>query len=73
MYTVYLGQTFYPKGGFLDLSGHFDTFQDALNYIKVFKDDSGVWAQIVYKNQIILYGKYDPTRKPVEWVWDKED
>ena len=51
-YLVFLGENYYPYGGWEDFRGDFDSLEEGLNYIKS-QDSSYEWAHIVYKNKII--------------------
>jgi hypothetical protein len=58
-YLVFLGDNYYPWGGWEDFRGYFDSLEESLNYIK--SQDAGyTWAHVVYKNKII---KQATTRK----------
>lgn len=51
-YLVFLGEYYYPSGGWEDFRGDFDTLEECLNYIKS-QDAFYKWAHVVYKNKII--------------------
>lgn len=51
-YLVFLGDDFYPCGGWEDFRGDFDSLEEALNYIKS-QEPNYSWAHVVYKNKVI--------------------
>ncbi len=57
-YLLFLGDYFYPSGGWDDFIDHYDSLDKAIDHIKTF-DASYKWAHIVYEGKIMLkfYGK----------------
>lgn len=57
-YLLFLGDNYYPSGGWDDFVNYFDTLYDAINHIKTF-DPDWKWAHVMYEGKIILraFGK----------------
>lgn len=52
-YILFMGDIYYPSGGWEDFSGYFETMEDAIKFIES-KDPGCLWAHIVYQDKIIL-------------------
>jgi len=51
-YLVFLGENYYPLGGWEDFRSDFDSLEECLNYIES-QDACYRWAHVVHKNKII--------------------
>jgi hypothetical protein len=73
-YLVFLGNNYYPLGGWEDLREDFDSLEESLNYIKSQDGDDAVfrWAHVVYKNKIIKQAR-TTTEDFKTHIWEFED
>jgi len=75
-YKVFVGNVFYPNGGYLDFCGIFPFVASAIEYVenKFISEDMHVdmWAHIVLENHILLYGYFD-LHKDKKWQWRIEE
>ncbi len=55
-YMVFMGNRFYPSGGWEDYQCSFDNIEKCKNYIKMSECDCK-WAHIVYMGKIIMRGE----------------
>jgi len=65
-YLVFLGENYYPYGGWEDFSADFDSLEESINYIK--SHDGDIWAHVVYKNKIIK-NAISHTKNLREYSW----
>lgn len=70
-YLVFLGEIYYPSGGWEDFRVDFDSLEEALNYIKS-KEPLYNWGHVVYKNKIIKTAKTS-TKGFKNHIWEFED
>ncbi len=55
-YLLFLGDDYYPSGGWEDFSGYFDSPQEAIEKINSIEPYCK-WAHIVFQEKIILRAK----------------
>lgn len=70
-YLVFLGDNYYPQGGWGDFKGSFDLLEESLNYIKSQKI-SYSWAHVVFKNKILKQAR-TTTSDFKNHVWEFSD
>ena len=67
-YLVFLGERFYPLGGWSDFFGAFDSFQEAQE--RIFSiDPEDKWCDVVFRGEIVCEGICANNDKN-EKVWD---
>ncbi len=52
-YLVFIGEDYYPSGGWDDFSGYFESSEKAKEYIKSFDPDHK-WAHVVKNGEIVF-------------------
>jgi hypothetical protein len=45
-YLVFIGDDYYPRGGFNDFAGDYDVEADAIEKAKTIEDDKYQWAHV---------------------------
>lgn len=70
-YLVFLGENYYPCGGWEDFRGDFDSLEEALNYIK-YQEPHYNWGHVVYKSKIIKTAR-SSTEDFKNHIWGFED
>lgn len=68
---LFIGDGYYPNGGYKDFIGNFDSIKEARQYTENIKDTYDRWAHMVIDDEIILSGIYE-TSNGREWQWKKE-
>lgn len=72
MYKVFFGYFYYPKGGYEDFKGSFESLDLAKKFIlETRKNESFSWAHIVLEDKIVLKGTIID-EYPKLWRWDRE-
>ncbi len=70
-YFLFGGDRFYPKGGFGDLLGSYNSIISCKRKLKIFFKKEFIsdgWGHIVLNNKVIQVGKYDDFRsKKIKW------
>ena len=69
---LFLGEIYYPCGGYEDFRGNFENAEIAIKYIEDKFPYSNQWAHIVLDDKIIIEGRsswYPETK----WKWEKKD
>ncbi len=54
-YLVFMGDDYYPSGGWDDFVCYFNTIEEAREYLES-QDCDYKWAHVVHENKIILRG-----------------
>ena len=68
---LFVGDDYYPLGGWRDFKGFFDTVEDAK--AAVLKEDLGLcWAHIVYENKIVWSAKCRNNNEDYEFHWEED-
>ena len=67
-YLVFLGDDFYPLGGWEDFVDSFAFSEEAIEYIQSI-EPAFKWAQIVYQGKIIITAKNE-TSDCKNFVWE---
>ena len=76
---LFLGNNYYPAGGWDDFKGYFEDIESAKKWVQENEVDAFTkWAHLVYMDKIILYGcgkfkEYYTFDKPSEWIWEEID
>lgn len=55
-YLLFECEDYYPKGGWHDFIGYFDTLEEAMNYLKT--EGEGREAHVVHKGGIVFKARY---------------
>lgn len=72
MPMLFVGEIFYPQGGWRDFEGFFKTVKSAQEWVeKNYPDASDKWAHIVYGQKIVLYG-LNSDESLGKWIWGKD-
>lgn len=72
---LFLGDDFYPYGGWDDFIGYFNTKQEAIEWVeRNHGDTNDKWAHIVMNDIVIGRGEIGRTldRQPLKWEWINE-
>lgn len=73
-YLLFYGYNYYPKGGWKDFKGYFDSLDDCKFYLKMKeKDASYMWAHIVFNYKIVLIGETKDCLidNDYSWIWEE--
>jgi len=70
-YMVFMGDQFYPSGGWEDYECSFDTIEKCKNYIKM-NESYCKWAHIVYMGKIVMQA-YDKKIDYYNHYWEFEE
>lgn len=73
---LFLGEDFYPMGGYDDFHSYFETVEEAKEYVEEnYHLDDCKWAHMVVNDKIILEGHIDTSYsiRKAEWEWRYKD
>lgn len=70
-FYVFLGEIYYPLGGYKDFKGEFDSLDDAVKYIRInYSNAFDRWCHVVKDNKIVLEGKARDTLYSIPFFGD---
>jgi len=68
---VFAGSTYYPRGGWEDFKGYFDSKEHAINFIYSLDTEDYGWAHIVEKGDKIIC-KYNDDFPNYKWKQEND-
>ena len=73
-FLLFMGEEFYPCGGWEDFAGFFKELEHAINFA-LSKDNDFGWAHAVYEGKIVWKAKNDPVWTKGYWKtnWKEEE